>query len=178
MAVILEAAARILELHGFEGFNTNAIAARAGVSIGSLYQYFRSKDALLSALIEREVAPLLTAGDELIRIPTFEAALKAYINISIQHQMNRPKLAKLIDVAETREAFQHQVSRTSARLQAVVEKILTLPEAPAVADKSVAAADVIAILRSLIDAAGERDEGRSNELMQRTEGAALGYLRV
>ena len=132
----------------------------------------------LSALIEREVAPLLAAGDELIRIPTFEAALKAYIDISIQHQMNRPKLAKLIDVAETREAFQHQVSRTSSRLQAVVEKILTLPEAPTVADKSVAAADVIAILRSLIDAAGKRDEGKSNELMQRAEGAALGYLRV
>jgi AcrR family transcriptional regulator len=36
VAVILEAAARVLELHGFEGFNTNAIAERAGVSIGSL----------------------------------------------------------------------------------------------------------------------------------------------
>ena len=33
---VLEAAARILERHGFEGYTTNAIAERAGVSIGSL----------------------------------------------------------------------------------------------------------------------------------------------
>jgi AcrR family transcriptional regulator len=77
VAVILEAAARILELFGFEGFNTNAIAERAGVSIGSLYQYFPSKDALLSGLIAREVAPLLVVGDELAQIQSCKAALRA-----------------------------------------------------------------------------------------------------
>ena len=92
--------------------------------------------------------------------------------------MNRPKLARLIDMAETREAFQHQVSRTSSCLQAVVEKILALPDAPEIANRSVAAADVIALFRSLIDAAGERGEGGSDELAQRTKGAALGYLRA
>ena len=49
VAVIVEAAARVVELNGFEGFNTNAVAEGAGVSIGSLYQYFPSKDALPSA---------------------------------------------------------------------------------------------------------------------------------
>ncbi|OUC60133.1 TetR family transcriptional regulator [Acinetobacter seifertii] len=51
---ILEAAARILESLGFAGFNTNAVAELAGVSIGSLYQYFPSKDALIVELIRRE----------------------------------------------------------------------------------------------------------------------------
>ncbi|MBR8500820.1 TetR/AcrR family transcriptional regulator, partial [Burkholderia cenocepacia] len=37
---IVEAAARILERDGFDGYTTNAVAALAGVSIGSLYQYF------------------------------------------------------------------------------------------------------------------------------------------
>jgi AcrR family transcriptional regulator len=36
------------------GLNTNRVAQRAGVSIGSLYQYFPGKDALIVALIRRE----------------------------------------------------------------------------------------------------------------------------
>ncbi|MCP6571139.1 TetR/AcrR family transcriptional regulator, partial [Klebsiella pneumoniae] len=57
---MLEAAARILESLGFAGFNTNAVAELAGVSIGSLYQYFPSKDALIVELIRRERAKLST----------------------------------------------------------------------------------------------------------------------
>src|ERR1700678_736820 len=59
VAAIIEAAARILETKGFEGYNTNAVAERAGVSIGSLYQYFPNRDAITRALIERETAALL-----------------------------------------------------------------------------------------------------------------------
>ncbi len=57
---ILEAAARILESLGFAGFNTNAVAELAGVSIGSLYQYFPSKEALIVELflIRRQRAEL------------------------------------------------------------------------------------------------------------------------
>ena len=51
VGVILEASARILESGGIRGFNTNAIAAKAGVSIGSLYQYFPNKDSIVLALI-------------------------------------------------------------------------------------------------------------------------------
>src|SRR5580693_9422657 len=51
VTVILEASARILESGGLRGFNTNAIAAKAGVSVGSLYQYFPNKDAIVLALI-------------------------------------------------------------------------------------------------------------------------------
>jgi AcrR family transcriptional regulator len=38
---------------GYEAATTNAIAARAGVSIGSLYQFFPNKEAILDALVER-----------------------------------------------------------------------------------------------------------------------------
>jgi Bacterial regulatory proteins, tetR family len=109
VAVIVEAAARILETNGFEGFNTNAIAEKAGVSIGSLYQYFASKHALLSAIIEREAAPMLGVSEELVNIKESEAALRCYIRASIRHQTRRPHLARLIDVAEKREVFGHQV---------------------------------------------------------------------
>ena len=57
--IIVEAAARILEEGGLGAFTTNAVAERAGVSIGSLYQYFRGKDALVGALIVRETSLLI-----------------------------------------------------------------------------------------------------------------------
>ena len=49
---ILTAAAKVLHAEGVEGATTNRIAELAGVSIGSLYQYFPSKDALVAALID------------------------------------------------------------------------------------------------------------------------------
>ncbi|MDR0439657.1 MAG: TetR/AcrR family transcriptional regulator [Candidatus Accumulibacter sp.] len=50
---ILESAARVLVERGYAGMNTNLVAERAGVSIGSLYQYFPNKDSLIAALHER-----------------------------------------------------------------------------------------------------------------------------
>jgi AcrR family transcriptional regulator len=50
---VLEATARVLVERGYAGMNTNLVAERAGVSIGSLYQYFPNKDSLIVALHER-----------------------------------------------------------------------------------------------------------------------------
>ena len=51
---VLEAAAQVLEATGKDGFNTNAVAERAGVSIGTLYRYFPNKRSILVALALRE----------------------------------------------------------------------------------------------------------------------------
>jgi AcrR family transcriptional regulator len=56
---ILAATARVLVARGYAGANTNAIADIAGVSVGSVYQYFPNKDALIAALHERHVRQLL-----------------------------------------------------------------------------------------------------------------------
>ena len=50
---IVEAAARVFEEQGYVGTTTNHIAERAGVSIGSLYQYFPNKEAILAVLLEQ-----------------------------------------------------------------------------------------------------------------------------
>jgi AcrR family transcriptional regulator len=55
---ILDAAAELFSGAGFAPASTNAIAGRAGVSIGSLYQYFPNKLALLEAVRERHVKGL------------------------------------------------------------------------------------------------------------------------
>jgi len=52
---ILEAAARVFAERGHAGGTTNHIAATAGVSVGSLYEYFPNKDAILVALVERQM---------------------------------------------------------------------------------------------------------------------------
>src|SRR4051794_7785660 len=52
---IVEAAARVFEGHGYAAGTTNRIAERAGVSVGSLYQYFPNKDAILVALMRRHL---------------------------------------------------------------------------------------------------------------------------
>jgi AcrR family transcriptional regulator len=53
---ILEAAFQLLEQGGLDALTTNHIAERAGVSVGTLYQYFKGKQAILAALAQRRAA--------------------------------------------------------------------------------------------------------------------------
>jgi AcrR family transcriptional regulator len=53
---ILDAAARVFADHGYAAGTTNRIATEAGVSVGSLYEYFPNKDSVLAALLERRLA--------------------------------------------------------------------------------------------------------------------------
>ncbi|WP_395704189.1 TetR/AcrR family transcriptional regulator [Aquabacterium sp.] len=55
VGAILDATARVLVERGYAATNTNLVAERAGVSVGSLYQYFPNKDALIRALHERHM---------------------------------------------------------------------------------------------------------------------------
>jgi len=59
--VILEATARVLAERGYAGTNTNLVAERAGVSVGSVYQYFPNKDSLITALHEQHAAQMQAA---------------------------------------------------------------------------------------------------------------------
>src|SRR5205809_3073218 len=57
---LIEATARILVREGFDKASTNRIAEAAGVSVGSLYQYYPGKEALVVAVIERHNQDLTT----------------------------------------------------------------------------------------------------------------------
>jgi AcrR family transcriptional regulator len=63
MEQLLDAAAEVFAESGYAKATTNAIAARAGVSPGTLYQFFRNKQELADALAERYVAALSAAHE-------------------------------------------------------------------------------------------------------------------
>jgi AcrR family transcriptional regulator len=89
---ILAASARVLVKRGFDGFTTNEVAETAGVSIGSLYQYFPNKEALVAALIEKHIedmnAALLSELSRVARLPMAEA-VRAVIELTIRaHQVD------------------------------------------------------------------------------------------
>ncbi|MDW5596142.1 TetR/AcrR family transcriptional regulator [Conexibacter stalactiti] len=99
---LLEAAAQVFERHGYAAGTTNRIAARAGVSIGSLYQYYPSKDAILLALVERHVAegeaalaPLAgwLAGDS---SPGLRDGLQALVAAMVALHADRPALHRVL----------------------------------------------------------------------------------
>jgi AcrR family transcriptional regulator len=63
---ILDVAANLFLEKGFEGTTTNEIASRAGIPIGSVYQYFKNKEAIVAALSERYVEALRVVTDRVM----------------------------------------------------------------------------------------------------------------
>jgi AcrR family transcriptional regulator len=64
VAAIVEAAARVFDERGYDATTTNHVAEVAGVSVGSVYQYFADKQALITALHERHAAQVLAVLDD------------------------------------------------------------------------------------------------------------------
>ncbi len=100
---ILTAAAQILDRHGEADFTTNKIAARAGVSIGSLYQYFKNKQDILVALAEREECQLDTITSNHKKAQRHSESplrlgLRSYINMLPENPVARAQaLAEVMD---------------------------------------------------------------------------------
>lgn len=93
--VLLTAAARILTTEGFEALTTNRVAAVAGVSVGSLYQYFPNKEALVRALSERHthgVRDRIRARFEEAWDGPHEALSRAVIHGMVEIRRHQPML--------------------------------------------------------------------------------------
>ena len=173
VASIIEAAAQILETDGLEGFNTNAVARRAGVSVGSLYQYFPSKDALTAALIEREKRQFYNDAAVALTQRSGKTALEYLIGASVRQQLQRPMLARLLDLEEGRPALRDETG--DAQFEALVVAIVKRAR-PSHKHPQVAARDLLAMVRGMADAAGERGETDLEDLERRLNAAVFGYL--
>jgi AcrR family transcriptional regulator len=96
---ILTATARILVKEGFDRASTNRIADEAGVSIGSLYQYFPSKEALVAALVEQHTRQMtqeiVGALEKVARLP-LEPAVRAMVELMLRAHAVDPTLHKVL----------------------------------------------------------------------------------
>jgi AcrR family transcriptional regulator len=86
---ILDAAARIFDERGYRATTTNHVAAEAGVSIGSVYQYFPNKDALLVALAERHLDEVADRfGERLMLLrdeqPPIAATVRSLVDLTVE----------------------------------------------------------------------------------------------
>ncbi len=128
-ARILDAARRVFATHGYAAGTTNRIAAEAGLSIGSLYQYFPNKDAILVQLVDAHI----DAGSARLD--------RALADVFAAHGPGLPPLAVLVGAVVDAMV---EVHATDRRLHRVL-----FEEAPR-------PAELLARLRSVEAAAVER----------------------
>ncbi|MGH8085088.1 MAG: TetR/AcrR family transcriptional regulator [Lysobacter sp.] len=96
---LVEATARILVSEGYDHASTNRIAEKAGVSIGSLYQYFPGKDALVAAVIDRHKEDVMhIVRGTLAEVDTLpvEAAVRRLVTVAIDAHRVDPELHRVL----------------------------------------------------------------------------------
>jgi AcrR family transcriptional regulator len=99
VTALLDATARVLVEEGYDSATTNRIAEVAGVSIGSLYQYFPNKESLVAALVERHEGDMLELLSrhvaELDQAP-LEDAVRSYVGAMMAVHARSPQLHRVL----------------------------------------------------------------------------------
>ena len=99
MDALIDATARILVKEGFDKASTNRIAAVAGVSVGSLYQYFPSKEALVAAVIEchqQEIMQLVRGELAEVASQPIKQGVRTLVAAAIKSHRLDPKLHQVL----------------------------------------------------------------------------------
>ena len=166
MGAILTAAARVFATRGYAAGTTNHIAERAGISVGSLYEYFPSKDALLVALMEAHVhegeavlqrAAAEIAGASLSLAEIIRHLVRAMVEL---HGRDRELHRVLFEEAPLPRPLRALLADMEARITDRVELVLRSRPEVTVADPRLAAAIVVKTVEALthnLVVHGERD---------------------
>jgi AcrR family transcriptional regulator len=96
---LVDATARILVREGFDKASTNRIAEVAGVSVGSLYQYFPGKEALVAAVIERhqqEIMQLVRGELAQVASQPLKQAVRTLVTVAVESHRIDPKLHRVL----------------------------------------------------------------------------------
>lgn len=153
VTAILDAAARVFEARGFEAGTTNHVAELAGVSIGSLYEYFPNKDAMVVALVERELererARLLALLAPAATPAELAGQLHAFVETVVELHARRPALHRILfDQADHPPAAHACVLRFEEALAHALAASLR-SAAPALADPDLTAHLIVQTTESL-----------------------------
>lgn len=181
----MEATARILDRESLDAATTTRIAEVAGVSIGSLYQYFSHRDAILEALQDREfertlaVMQTVFAAGNLDKSPleTVTAALRGVAQLYAQS----PGLHRVLTIEGLRVAKAERVHAFDRRIIELVRYFLTATRAPLRVNDVEAAAFIIyqsvraTMLAHLLERPpGVETDGLINELTSFVSAYVLG----
>ena len=126
--MIMRAAARILVRDGYNALTTNMVAEEAGASVGSLDQYFSSKEALVAALVEDHVdttmRQLRGEAAKLFALPV-ERATRRFVELVFESHCVEPELHRVFAEQLPRvgdfEKFEASIDEGIALVQAYLE---------------------------------------------------------
>ena len=125
--VILAATARVLANEGHGKATTNRIAQVAGVSVGSLYQYFPNRDALFAALVERHAEEMWTLVETRLRglaAKPVAAAVREMVVLVMQAHASNPRLHRALNEQVPRVGRLALIHGVEARLIELVRDYL------------------------------------------------------
>jgi AcrR family transcriptional regulator len=124
---ILEATAHILTEEGYDKASTNRIAERAGVSIGSLYQYFPNKESIMAALMEQhsnEIAELVEAKLSYLFDKPLEIVIPELIRAVIAAHAINPRLHQVLNEEIPRSERLQQMQQAEERIAGLLQVYL------------------------------------------------------
>jgi AcrR family transcriptional regulator len=153
---VLEAAARVFARHGYAAGTTNRIAAEAGMSIGSLYQYFPNKDAILVELVRRHLAEGTAAIVERVAgaggLPDrLEDRIGLFVDAMLANHVGDPRLHQvLFEEAPRPRPLLDELHATEEWAVALAEQVLRSDPRVRVADVAMAARLVVTAIESLV----------------------------
>lgn len=160
---IFEATIQVLLTNGFDKTTTIQIADRAGVSIGSLYQYFPNKRALLSAIVRRHVGGVVDAtiaACQSVHGQPIEAMCATIMTAFVEAKTRRPDISRALYLPTAAVNDDGIVKEESGRCaQAIHDMLITASNAkfehPQVVS-SVLVASIVGPTRAAIEAGGNR----------------------